>query len=145
MSPRSIPLPVLSQRYDELYAKGQEILDKHNPCDVQGGLCLRARRDGITDSKSPNNFCCGSCIHLGPNGCTTKNLACKLFFCGRGVDQGNPQVRAMSELYLVKTETTYAALDSALSLFCRTKGEVLSILAERRKHDDPQKKLRRSR
>lgn len=26
-------------------------------------------------------LCCSGCKYLGPNGCTTKNLACKLWFC----------------------------------------------------------------
>ena len=43
---------------------------KHNKCYVQlrnnNGLC---------------NGCCRKCIYQSRNGCTTKNIACKLFFC----------------------------------------------------------------
>lgn len=60
--------------YDALYAMADQLIKKHNPCqihkDISGKVhCLRS---------SP---CCGGCGFLGPDGCTTKCLGCKLSLC----------------------------------------------------------------
>ena len=61
----------LSDIYDDLYERGQKVIDTFNPCEVSNGKC--ASKDG--------NFCCQSCPYLGDTGCKTKSMWCKLWLC----------------------------------------------------------------
>lgn len=63
MSDRSLPI-----LYDSLFQKAQGVLDKHNPCDVQDGVCYAARKRGVTQADDQRNFCCQHCEYLGENG-----------------------------------------------------------------------------
>ena len=51
--------------------------DIKNPCGFKNGICYSH------SSKKLNkiNGCCRCCKYQSSNGCTTKNLTCKLFFC----------------------------------------------------------------
>lgn len=61
--------------YDELYAEGQAVLEKYNPCNIQpDGSCTKMQYGASC-------YCCESCEHLGPTGCKVKSLACKLWLC----------------------------------------------------------------
>ena len=80
MITKHIPFKVLSSKYDDLYRRGQEILARHNPCQIQQGhdgsvSCYASRKD-------PNRgMCCGGCQHLTSHGCRVNSLACKLWLC----------------------------------------------------------------
>ncbi len=72
----------LSKKYDELYQRGVEILEKHgNPCLPINGSCQHPW---------DNFYCCGfdSCMFLEKDGrrkkqgCTVKSLYCKIWICG---------------------------------------------------------------
>lgn len=72
-----------SEVYDALYQRGTEILAEYQPCNirprtnkgqVEGVLCSNPQ---YTDGSA----CCIGCEHLGPQGCTVKALACKLWLC----------------------------------------------------------------
>ena len=65
--------------YSLLYAAGERILKRHNPCKVVNGKCL----DG--------DFCCSGCRHLSSEGCTVKCLQCKLWLCWKA-RKANPEV-----------------------------------------------------
>lgn len=65
-----------SRKYDELYDEAETFLKKHTPCAKCKGCDLFG---GIR----PN--CCEGCPFLGPTGCTTKCLACKLWLCDYSV------------------------------------------------------------
>ena len=62
--------------YDELYEKAVLILEKYNPCKIEGGACL---------SFSRVKYCCDDdgvkCCFLSKDGCKTKSLSCKLYLC----------------------------------------------------------------
>lgn len=69
--------------YDELYTEAGEALKKHDPCQIRqddGVVTCRDIRKRGPDGV-PNTLCCGSCKHLGPNGCTVEALSCKVWLC----------------------------------------------------------------
>jgi len=65
--------------YDALYITADQIIKKYNPCQICenefGAVhCIR-------------DFpCCGGCEFLGPDGCTTECLMCKLHLCTAAAD-----------------------------------------------------------
>ena len=61
--------------YDILFTIGQRIMNYHDPCDWNGGTCVRMR------SVEGDKGCCEGCEHLDPKGCTVKSLYCKLWLC----------------------------------------------------------------
>ena len=65
-----------SRKYDELYDEADAFLKEHTPCSKCKGCTLFGGSD-------PS--CCKGCPFLGPTGCTTKCLACKLWLCEYGV------------------------------------------------------------
>ncbi|RLC16447.1 MAG: hypothetical protein DRI24_08380 [Deltaproteobacteria bacterium] len=76
----------LRKKYDELYAKGQTIINEFNPCGKDG---------------CHFNFklhCCGGCRHLGDNGCKVKALYCKLWLCSRAADYQKEAVIQLNKL-----------------------------------------------
>jgi hypothetical protein len=63
------------RKYYYLCDKATKLFDKYNPCDFnKHGRCIHCR-------ELYQKSCCGDCQHLGKNGCTIKNLPCKLFLC----------------------------------------------------------------
>ena len=57
--------------YDQLCAEADALLAKYNPCAGCTGC-----------SRVPEPWdCCEGCPFLGPQGCTTQCLACKLWLC----------------------------------------------------------------
>lgn len=64
----------LSKKYDELYEQASGVVRKHNPCKITDGKCAAKR-------SIANGLCCKECPHLGPDGCTTKSLGCKIWLC----------------------------------------------------------------
>lgn len=71
----SPPRDNLGKLYDELYAAGQRVLDRFNPCELTRGV------DGVYTCVRGKPDCCTGCKHLGPDGCTVEALGCKLGAC----------------------------------------------------------------
>lgn len=65
-----------SRIYDQLYDEASDILARDNPCQADCNSCADSRA-----RKSTNAFCCHGCKHLGPQGCTVKALACRVWLC----------------------------------------------------------------
>ena len=63
--------------YDRACDEINDFFANKNVCNFKNGQC------GIHRKLKNNKFngCCRKCIYQTPNGCPTKNLACKLFFC----------------------------------------------------------------
>lgn len=77
----------LNKKYDELYAKGQEILDKYGVCKGPNGEpCFKG------------TFCCDDCPHLKSTGCSVKSLGCKLWLCFTAGENDPVASKAMQDL-----------------------------------------------
>lgn len=65
------------KRIKFVYEEACRQIDEHNAC-LDNNIC------GFNNDKCRNKVkygCCRKCYYLGNKGCTTSNLACKLFFC----------------------------------------------------------------
>ena len=82
-----------SEAYDRLFAEGQAVLNKYNPCKWENGKCA-----GLPDG------CCGGCEHLTPTGCAVNALGCKLWLCGTIQDSTKEGLMAGKLLYILKQE-----------------------------------------
>ena len=78
----------LKSIYENLFKMADELIKKYNPCDPQNGTCSRYRENG------GENFCCGHCKHLTPEGCNTQSLACKMWLCAYAADKLPSEARA---------------------------------------------------
>lgn len=70
-------------------------------CDFKNNICICHRKI----EKNYQNGCCRMCIYQSSNGCTTKNVACKLFLCSHSIydkDKLN-----LEDIYLVKLLDPY--------------------------------------
>lgn len=63
--------------YDFLYITGDQLIKKHNPCQVQLSM------DGLVECVDDIEVCCRGCEHLGYRGCKVNSLWCKLYICNR--------------------------------------------------------------
>jgi hypothetical protein len=79
-----------SKKYDELYARASEILNKFDPCKIANGTCAQGRDEGC-------NFCCDGCPSLSKKGCTVQSLYCRTWVC-------ESAARAMGEKYILFNE-----------------------------------------
>jgi len=70
--------------YDALYIMADQLIKKHNPCQIHKDTLGKAHC--LRDSP-----CCDGCKFLGPAGCTTKCLGCKLGLCSTAID-ANPKL-----------------------------------------------------
>ena len=78
------------QKYNNLYKKAKEIIDKNNPCKFKNGVCIH-ERNNIKEKREVSQYCCcksifpneiDHCIHFYEDiGCTVKALLCKTWFC----------------------------------------------------------------
>jgi hypothetical protein len=96
--------------YDALYIMADQLIKKYNPCqiykDAAGEACCVR-----------NHPCCSGCKFLGPNGCTTKCLGCKLGLCTAAAD-------ANIEQYRILTKMRYIAQRYGLSNIRTSKKEI---------------------
>ena len=69
------------KRIEYVYDQSCKLIDRKNKginiCDFENGKCWVQRK--IKNGKC--NGCCRKCIYQTSNGCSTKNLSCKLFNC----------------------------------------------------------------
>ncbi len=77
-------LRFLSEAYDALYNRAQELLEEYNPCEIIGGECI---------SKMYNfEACCSKhCKYSSSIGCVVENLHCKMYLCVE-VLRNNPKM-----------------------------------------------------
>ncbi len=75
-------------RLEYIYDQACVILDKQfqgiNVCGFINNKCLTQHNCHKT------NGCCRKCVYQSSRGCTTKNLTCKLFYCGEVTKKYNP-------------------------------------------------------
>ena len=77
-------LNFLSEAYDTLYNRAQELLNEYNPCEIINGECV-AQAYGF-------EACCSRrCKYISSSGCTIRNLKCKMHLCGEVLDN-NPEM-----------------------------------------------------
>jgi hypothetical protein len=69
-------------RYMDLYARGNALFLKYNPCEPHpDGSCIRTRID-VHYANPPSLRCCGGCQHHDEkSGCKAICLTCKLWTC----------------------------------------------------------------
>lgn len=79
----------LSEAYDTIYNRAQELLKEFNPCEIENGRCMSRMHDYLA--------CCSStCRYISREGCTTRNLRCKTFLCKDALDS-NPKLKSRWE------------------------------------------------
>ncbi len=90
----SLSTPAKKIIYMTLFKAGQEVLDRHNPCQIKDGECAAG--------KGALEACCRGCKHLTPTGCSVNALTCKIYLCqtllrksGPGVKEANEAFRAL--------------------------------------------------
>lgn len=114
----------LSTAYDEAYSKAQEVFDRHNPCQIRreadGSVSCAESRSPRYDGWNYSGLCCTGCRYLGPTGCTTNSLACKLWSCFT-IRDNNPEV--VHELRLIRADSYEKGLPVSAIRF--SKDEVL--------------------
>lgn len=90
--------------YLTLCRDAEVVLSKHNACDIKTVDGKFTCREG--------HGCCGGCKHLGPEGCTTNSLTCKLWLC-HTAQREVPE--ALQELQAIRT----VANDFDIPFVCR--------------------------
>lgn len=70
--------------YDEACMELDNQFKGINVCGFKNNKCYTQR------SCNKINGCCRKCIYQSNRGCTTKNLTCKLFYCGEVTKKYNP-------------------------------------------------------
>ena len=96
--------------YDDLFRRGQEIIEKYSPCKIEIGKdglasCAAVRGEiGHSESFYRNikdgSLCCGGCRYLTSKGCRAHCLACKLHLCNCFSDD-HPVKEKLYELRLI--------------------------------------------
>jgi hypothetical protein len=93
------------QLYDKLYNEAEELIKLYNPCQIENGICLRARKDKC------KSFCCHGCKHLTEKGCSAnKPLPCKIWFCYIAFD--NLPDKARFKIQMLKNKIVRNYFDS---------------------------------
>ena len=70
--------------YDNLVAEADAVLSIYNPCRACPiTACSHDKAKWWDGTPLTKSFCCEGCKHLGPNGCTTTALYCKLWLCNK--------------------------------------------------------------
>lgn len=78
-----------------------DYIDKYynnkNICTFKNNTCICHRKQNL----EYKNGCCRHCFHQSNKGCTTKNIACKMFYCSYRKDK-NINVLTYKDLILLK-------------------------------------------
>jgi hypothetical protein len=99
-----------SKLYDRVYDIADKLIKKHNPCNIhthRGVLCCAEYKYNkyYKNSKLQRALCCANCNDSTSNkrksywskeGCTTKCIACKLFYCHYVTNK--PLIKALRKL-----------------------------------------------
>lgn len=76
----------LSVIYDKHFDRAAKLLGEADLCQFDAkGHCAADRKFASFGNPRPDG-CCGGCNQLTPTGCSTRNLACKLYLCSFLVD-----------------------------------------------------------
>lgn len=90
------------ETYDELCARADAVMAKYNPC----AGCLGCEAHNTTRKPLPYD-CCEGCPLLGPQGCTTSCLACKLWVCDEPVYRKHNRPQAFYDEMLPIKQLAY--------------------------------------
>lgn len=82
--------------YDFLYITADLLIKIYSPCHIYKDATGKVHCANL----SHHGPCCNSCGFLGPNGCTTKCLSCKLWLCWATEDG---HVRLCKVLFKMRT------------------------------------------
>lgn len=113
--------------YDFLYTIGDQLIKTYNPCQIQKDAdgevnCLeeRLREERLRD-RTDKTLCCTTCKFLGPSGCTTRCLGCKLGLCSVAQE-------ANLELYKILHKMLRVAYKYDMGIIRTSKEEVFKYL-----------------
>ena len=102
--------------YNFLYFIANQLIKYYNPCQIHKDI------DGETVCVYYLKWCCRDCKFLGPNGCTTKCLGCKLHLCTKAA-------KVNAGLYKVFSKMKSIARKHELDGIRRSKKEVMNRLS----------------
>jgi hypothetical protein len=96
----------IERKFEELYAKAEEVLKRYNPCAiivVKGKVhcidCGKKAKSIFFKPAVQNLLCCGGCKFHNDKGCTAeKPLTCKLWLCNTAMEQFPKCYRELREL-----------------------------------------------
>lgn len=76
------------RKYYYLCAKATKLFKEYNPCKInKAGRCTDCRKgNSLRFTSGDMKNCCGQCRY-NKNGCTIKNLSCKVFLCSNMADE----------------------------------------------------------
>ena len=101
-----IELLNIKNKYNRIYKTINDTcdyIDKYyqnkNTCNFKNNKCICHRKQKLEYT----NGCCRNCFNQSNKGCTTKNIACKLFYCSYVKD--NNKVLTYKDLILLKVLT----------------------------------------
>ena len=77
--------------FDFLYTMADQMIKKYNPCQIH-------KDDSGKVSCLLTSPCCTNCKFLGPEGCTTKCLGCKLALCGAAREANSELSKVLSKM-----------------------------------------------
>ena len=106
-----------AKRIEFIYDYCCDRIDKYyegkDLCKFENQQCLNHRIENVPFL----NGCCRICSYQGDNGCTTKNMACKLFYCDR-IKESNKLMK-FSDLKILKLFSLRQRLMAYENFFCK--------------------------
>lgn len=109
--------PITMEEYDKLFEEINKFKESlGNVCQIEKGTCIHYR------STKQKGTCCGNCKLLDKKiGCTTKNIACAMFYCAYlqeqvFTDTQRLEYRRLSEKYgqVIRYKPYYETEESVL-------------------------------
>ena len=101
----------IKNKYKRMYLTIEKICEyiddyykEKNLCKFENCTCICHRNKNI----NYKNGCCRKCIYQSNKGCTTKNVACKLFYCSHAKE--NNKILKFEDIYLIKILTPFQRL-----------------------------------
>lgn len=98
----------IKNRYKRIYMTISSIADyidnyykECNTCDFKNNICICHRKM----NKKYINGCCRICLYQSNTGCTTKNVACKLYLCSN-IELRKERLK-FNNIYLIKLLNPY--------------------------------------
>lgn len=94
-------------------------IKNHISCDFKDGKC------GAHQNTKHYNGCCRVCRYQSPTGCKTKNLSCKLFFCGYVCSKSKPLT--FNDLKILKCLSVKRRMITDMTLFLSRKKVIIAL------------------
>ena len=98
-----IELLNIKNKYKRIYKTINDTCDyidsyykNKNICSFKNNCCICHRKQHL----EYKNGCCRKCFHQSSKGCTTKNIACKMFYCSH-IKESNIKVLTYKDLVLL--------------------------------------------